>query len=61
MIENIKSKLEGLSSSIKNQLSFDKMIETRIAQIVAAILVNNMGNIPGQPKNSPEFVHAAIK
>ena len=31
MIENINSKLENLSSSIKNQLSFNKMIETQIA------------------------------
>jgi hypothetical protein len=28
MIENINSKLEGLTSSVKNQLSFNKMIKT---------------------------------
>jgi hypothetical protein len=28
MIENINSKLEGLTSSVKNQLSFNKMIDT---------------------------------
>ena len=28
MIENTNSKLENLSSSVKNQLSFNKMIET---------------------------------
>jgi hypothetical protein len=28
ILENINLKIEGLSSSIKNQLSFDKMIET---------------------------------
>ena len=43
MIENINSKLENLSSTVKNQLSFNKMIETQIAQIVAAIHVNNTG------------------
>jgi hypothetical protein len=48
MFENINSKLETLSSSIKNQLSFNKMIETQIAQIVAAIPVNK-GKISGQP------------
>jgi len=31
MIENINSKLENLSSSVKNQLRFNKMIETQIA------------------------------
>ena len=60
MIENINSKLENLSSSMKNQLSFNKMIETQIAQITAAIPVNHSGKIPGQPENSPKFVHAAV-
>jgi hypothetical protein len=59
MIENIKSKLTKLSSSIKNQLSFNKMIETQIAQIAAAIPVNHSGKIPGQSDNSLENVHAA--
>ena len=31
MIENINSKHKNLSSSMKNQLSFNKMIETQIA------------------------------
>jgi hypothetical protein len=37
------------------------MIEIQIAQIAAAIPVNNTGKIPGQPENSPEFVLAAIE
>ena len=57
MLENINSKIESLSSLVKNQLSFNKMIETQITQIAAAIPVNNTGKIPGQPENSPEFVH----
>ena len=61
MIENINSKLKNLSSLLKNQLSFNKMIETQIAQIATAIPVNHAGKIPGQPKNSPEFVHAAAE
>ena len=61
MFENINSKLENLSSSVKNQLSFNKMIETQIAQIAVAIPINHSGKIPGQPENSPEFVHAATE
>ena len=57
MLENINTKIEGLSSSIKNRLSFNKMIETQLAQIAAPL--NHAGKIPGQPENSPEFVHAA--
>ena len=58
MIENINSKIEGLTFSVKNQLSFNKMIETQLAQIAAAIPVNNEGKIPGQPENSFEKVNA---
>ena len=58
MLENINFKIEGLTSSIQNQLSFNKMIETKLAQIVAAIPINNEGKIPGQPENSLEKVNA---
>ena len=58
MLENINSKIESLSSSIKNQLSFNKIIETKLAQIAAAIPINNEGKILGQPKNSFEKVNA---
>ena len=56
MIENINSKLENLSSPVKNQLSFNKMIETQIAQIATALLVSESGKIPGQPKTSLESI-----
>jgi hypothetical protein len=59
MIENINSKLETLSSSVKNQLNFNKMIDTQITQIAATIPANHSGKIPGQPKNSSEFAHVA--
>ena len=37
ILENINAKVETLSSAIKNQLSFNKMIETQLEQIAAAI------------------------
>jgi hypothetical protein len=37
MLENINAKLDEFSSALKNQLSFNKMIETQLAQIAAAI------------------------
>ena len=61
LIENIKSKIESLSFSVKNQLSFNKMIETQIAQIAATIPVNHSRKILRQPENSPKFVHAAAE
>ena len=56
MIENINSKLENLSSSVKNQLSFNKMIETQIAQIATALPVSDSGKILRQPETSLEYV-----
>ena len=61
IFENINSKLEKLSSSVKTQLSFNKMIETQIAQIATAIPVNHSEKILGQPENSPKFVHAVAE
>jgi hypothetical protein len=37
MLENINAKLDEFSFALKNQLSFNKMIETQLAQIAAAI------------------------
>jgi uncharacterized protein YfkK (UPF0435 family) len=51
MIEDINSKLEILSSSVKNQLSFNKMIEREIAQIATTIPINQSVKKPGQPEN----------
>ena len=34
------------------------MIESKLAQIVVAIPINNEGKIPGQPENSLEKVNA---
>ena len=59
MSENINSKIESLSSSVKNQLSFNKMIETQIAQIDVAIPINHSGKILGKPENSLKNVYAA--
>ena len=56
MIENINSKLENLSLAVKNQLSFNKMIETQITQIVAALPVSDSGKILGKPETSLESV-----
>jgi hypothetical protein len=57
MLENINTKINGLSTFAQNQLSFNKMIETKLAQIAASIPINNEGKIPGQPKNSFEKVN----
>ena len=59
MLENINSKIESLTSSVKNELSFNKMIETQISQITATIPVNHLGKTSGQLEKSLKNVHAA--
>ena len=50
MLENINSKIESLLSSVKNQLSFNKMIETQITQIAAAIPIDHSGKPRGNQR-----------
>ena len=56
ILENINSQIEGLTSAVKNQLSFNKMIETQLAQIAAAIPIDSNGKLPTQPENSRENI-----
>ena len=60
MLENINSQIESLSPAVKNQLSFNKMIETEISQIVAAIPIDHLGKTLGQPENSLENVNTVV-
>jgi hypothetical protein len=55
-LENINCKLEKLTSSIQNQLSFNKILETQLSQIAAALPTDINGKIPAQPENSHENV-----
>jgi hypothetical protein len=58
VLEGLNIKLDSLSSMVKNKLSFNKMIETQIAQIAAAIPIkSDAGGIPGQPETSLESVN----
>jgi hypothetical protein len=58
MLENINSQIESLSSAMKNQLSFNKMIEIQISQIATTIPVDHSGKAPGLPEISFENVNA---
>ena len=54
MLENINAKLDEFSSVLKNQLSFNKMIETQLAQIAAAISSYKKDRIPSKPEGTME-------
>ncbi|XP_066161940.1 uncharacterized protein [Oryza sativa Japonica Group] len=58
ILENINVKLDGLASAFQNQLSFNKMIETQLAQLASLVPANEIGRIPGQPDSSVENVKA---
>ena len=60
MLENINSQIESLSPAVKNQLSFNKMIETEISQIAATIPIDHLGKTLGQPENSLENVNTVV-
>ena len=50
ILESIKSNLEGLTSSFKNQLSLNKMFETQLTQIATTIPAYDFEKILGQFK-----------
>ena len=49
ILESIHAKVETLSSAHKNQLSFNKMTETQLAQLAAAAPVLKTGRFRGNP------------
>ena len=55
-LESLNVKLETLSSTLKTQLSFKKMIKTQLAQIAASLPAVESGKIPGQPESLVESV-----
>ena len=54
----IKFSNRRLNFTVKNQLSFNKMIETQLAQIATTIPIDSNGKIPAQLENSLEKVNA---
>ena len=47
VLENINNRMDNLSSAIKNQHGFNKMIESQITQLAAAVPSTDKGKIPG--------------
>nr|AAX96620.1 Transposable element protein, putative [Oryza sativa Japonica Group]ABA92974.1 Zinc knuckle family protein [Oryza sativa Japonica Group] len=60
VLENINVKLDGFASAFQNQLSFNKMIETQLAQLASLVPANETGRISGQPDSSIENVKAIM-
>ena len=56
-LECLNVKLETLSSTLKNQSSFNKMLETQLAQIAASVPAVESEKILGQPEAPVENVN----
>jgi hypothetical protein len=51
LLENINTRMESFTSTIKNQHSFNKMIESQISQLVASVQVTERGKILRKPED----------
>jgi uncharacterized coiled-coil protein SlyX len=58
VLENLNSTIECFTSAMKNQLRFNKMIETQLAHLAASLPSSESGGIPGQPEPTGEHVSA---
>ena len=56
-LESINVRLETLYYALKNQLSFNEMIETQLDQIVVVVPAVESRKIPGQPESPIENVN----
>ncbi|WVZ83860.1 hypothetical protein U9M48_030956 [Paspalum notatum var. saurae] len=54
ILETLSLQMETLNSAMKNQLSFNKMLETQIAQLAATIPSPTSGKLSGQPEPPPK-------
>ena len=51
ILESLARQLEGINSIIKNQLSFNKMIETQVAQLASSCPNTNLRKLPESPES----------
>ena len=51
ILENINNRMDSFASAIKNQHSFNKIIESQIAQLAAVVPPFDKGKILGQQKD----------
>jgi hypothetical protein len=56
VLENLNSTIESFTSCMKNQLSFNKMIEIQLAQLAASLPSSESGGIPRQLEPTREHV-----
>jgi len=56
ILENLSEKMDSFNSAMKNQLGFNKMLETQLAQLTAPVPSFEQVKILGKPENPIEGV-----
>jgi uncharacterized coiled-coil protein SlyX len=51
ILETINNRMDSFTSAIKNQHSFNKMVESQISQLAAYVPVTKKGKILGKPED----------
>ena len=54
ILESLALQLEGFNSVIKNQLSFNELIKTKVTQLSSSYRIHNTGELPEQPGVNPK-------
>ena len=57
ILENLSEKMDSFSSTVKNQLSLNKMLETQLAQLAAIVPSFEQGKIPRKPEDPIETIN----
>jgi len=50
LLETINNRMDTFANAIKNQHSFNKMVESQISQLLTSVPTADKGKIPGQPE-----------
>ena len=54
ILESLVMQLDGFNSVIKNQLSFNELIESKVTQLASSCRNHNMGELPEQSEVNPQ-------
>ena len=54
ILESLAMQLEGFNSVVKDQLSFNELIETKVTQLASSYHNHNTGELPEQSEVNPK-------
>ena len=60
ILESLAMQLNGFNSIINHQLSFNKLIETKVTQLASSCLNHDTGKLSEQPEVTPKEIVSAV-